>query len=92
MTENARPRPPEGIPAELEIVIVTRLRQIVDDFKVRRALPSAKRRMVGPFIFMDQLRTRFINFVVANLTYNDFRYSTKSFFSWSVKLNFLKPS
>jgi redox-sensitive bicupin YhaK (pirin superfamily) len=39
----------------LEIVIVTRVREIVDDFKVRRALPSAKRRMVGPFIFLDQM-------------------------------------
>src|SRR5829696_3969874 len=39
----------------LEIVIDTRVREIVDDFKVRRALPSAKRRMVGPFIFLDQM-------------------------------------
>ena len=39
----------------LETVIVTRVREIVDDFKVRRALPSAKRRMVGPFIFLDQM-------------------------------------
>ena len=37
------------------MVIVTRVREIVDDFKVRRALPSAKRRMVGPFIFLDQM-------------------------------------
>lgn len=39
----------------LEIVIATRVREIVDDFKVRRVLPSAKRRMVGPFIFLDQM-------------------------------------
>src|SRR5215213_1296225 len=39
----------------IEIVIDTRVREIVDDFKVRRALPSAKRRMVGPFIFLDQM-------------------------------------
>jgi redox-sensitive bicupin YhaK (pirin superfamily) len=39
----------------LEIVITTRIREIVDGFKVRRALPSAKRRMVGPFIFLDQM-------------------------------------
>lgn len=39
----------------LETVIVTRVREIVDDFKVRRALPSVKRRMVGPFIFLDQM-------------------------------------
>ena len=55
MTANPRPGPQEGIPPELEIVIVTRVREIVDDFKVRRALPSAKRRMVGPFIFLDQM-------------------------------------
>src|SRR5215213_4975009 len=41
--------------SEIEIVIDTRVREIVDDFKVRRALPSAKRRMVGPFIFLDQM-------------------------------------
>ena len=55
MTANPRPEPQEGIPPELEIVIFTRVREIVDDFKVRRALPSAKRRMVGPFIFLDQM-------------------------------------
>lgn len=52
MTTNARP---DGMPPGLEIVIATRVREIVDDFKVRRALPSAKRRMVGPFIFLDQM-------------------------------------
>ena len=45
----------QEIPRGLEMVIVTREREIVDDFKVRRALPSAKRRMVGPFIFLDQM-------------------------------------
>ena len=45
----------EELPQAVEMVIVTRQRQIVDDFKVRRALPSAKRRMVGPFIFLDQM-------------------------------------
>jgi redox-sensitive bicupin YhaK (pirin superfamily) len=44
----------EGSPA-LETLIVTRVREIVDGFKVRRALPSARRRMVGPFIFLDQM-------------------------------------
>ena len=39
----------------IETVIETRQREIVDGFKVRRALPSAKRRMVGPFIFLDQM-------------------------------------
>ena len=44
-----------GVSHGLETVIITRVREIVDDFKVRRALPSAKRRMVGPFIFLDQM-------------------------------------
>ena len=39
----------------IETVIETREREIVDGFKVRRALPSAQRRMVGPFIFLDQM-------------------------------------
>ena len=56
MSADARPRPPqEGMPSGLDLVIATRVREIVDDFKVRRALPSAKRRMVGPFIFLDQM-------------------------------------
>ena len=55
MTANARLEPPEEMPSGLEIVIVTRVREIVDDFKVPHALPSAKRRMVGPFIFLDQI-------------------------------------
>ena len=38
----------------VETVIVPRARDI-GDFEVRRALPSAKRRMVGPFIFLDQM-------------------------------------
>jgi redox-sensitive bicupin YhaK (pirin superfamily) len=44
-----------GVRASLETVIVTRTRHLVGGFKVRRALPSAKRRMVGPFIFLDQM-------------------------------------
>ena len=39
----------------VETVIVTRMRDLVDGFKVRRVLPSARRRMVGPFIFLDQM-------------------------------------
>jgi redox-sensitive bicupin YhaK (pirin superfamily) len=41
--------------ANLENVIVTRQRDLIGGFKVRRALPSARRRMVGPFIFLDQM-------------------------------------
>ena len=36
----------------IEAVIVPRARDI-GGFEVRRALPSARRQMVGPFIFFD---------------------------------------
>src|ERR1700749_801257 len=39
----------------LDTLVVTRVRDLVDGFKVRRVLPSARRRMVGPFIFLDQM-------------------------------------
>lgn len=38
----------------LELVVVPRASDI-GGFEVRRALPQAKRRMVGPFIFFDQM-------------------------------------
>ena len=41
--------------ASLETVIVHAHAASRGGFKVRRALPSAKRRMVGPFIFLDQM-------------------------------------
>src|SRR5512138_3938924 len=37
----------------VELVIQPRLRDI-GDFAVRRILPYAKRRMVGPFVFLDE--------------------------------------
>ena len=39
----------------IETVVVPRSRDLGDDFHVLRALPSARRRMVGPFIFFDQM-------------------------------------
>jgi redox-sensitive bicupin YhaK (pirin superfamily) len=36
-------------------VIAPRTSEIADGFTVRRALPSSRRRMVGPFIFLDQM-------------------------------------
>jgi redox-sensitive bicupin YhaK (pirin superfamily) len=39
--------------AEVEQVLLPAVRDLGDGFKVRRALPSAQRRMVGPFIFLD---------------------------------------
>lgn len=39
----------------LDLVVVPRARDIGGGFEVRRALPHASRRMVGPFIFFDQM-------------------------------------
>ncbi len=36
----------------IETIIVPRLRDI-GPFEVRRALPAARRQMIGPFIFLD---------------------------------------
>jgi hypothetical protein len=41
--------------APVETVIVPRTRDLGDGFEVRRALPSRQRRMVGPFVFFDQM-------------------------------------
>ena len=39
----------------LDLIIVPRVRDLGGGFSVRRALPHAKRQMVGPFIFFDQM-------------------------------------
>ena len=39
----------------LELVVVPRVRDLGDGFEVRRALPSERRQMIGPFIFFDQM-------------------------------------
>jgi redox-sensitive bicupin YhaK (pirin superfamily) len=41
--------------ARFETFIVPRTRDLGDGFEVRRVLPSAERRTVGPFVFFDQL-------------------------------------
>jgi redox-sensitive bicupin YhaK (pirin superfamily) len=41
--------------AGVDQVILPPVRDLGDGFTVRRALPSAHRRMVGPFIFFDQM-------------------------------------
>jgi redox-sensitive bicupin YhaK (pirin superfamily) len=41
--------------AGVDMVILPPVRDLGDGFSVRRALPSAQRRMVGPFIFFDQM-------------------------------------
>jgi redox-sensitive bicupin YhaK (pirin superfamily) len=44
--------PPGSVP---ETVIVAPMRDLGDGFRVRRALPSVRRRMVGSFVFFDQM-------------------------------------
>jgi redox-sensitive bicupin YhaK (pirin superfamily) len=39
--------------ADIDQVLLPAVRDLGDGFEVRRALPSAQRRMVGPFIFLD---------------------------------------
>jgi len=39
----------------LDVVVVPRTHDLGDQFIVRRALPSRQRRMVGPFVFLDQM-------------------------------------
>lgn len=41
--------------SQIEHLIIPRTRDLGDGFEVRRALPAAERRMVGPFIFLDQM-------------------------------------
>jgi redox-sensitive bicupin YhaK (pirin superfamily) len=54
MNSDAR-KQPDTTESALEMIIETRARALVEGFKVRRALPSRGRRMVGPFIFLDQM-------------------------------------
>lgn len=39
----------------VETLIIPRTRDLGDGFEVRRALPAAGRRTVGPFVFLDQM-------------------------------------
>src|SRR6195952_4789301 len=39
----------------IKAMVVPRTADLGDGFTVRRALPSAQRRMVGPFVFFDQM-------------------------------------
>ncbi len=43
------------LPDELELHMVAPTRDLGEGFTVRRALPQARRRMVGPFVFLDQM-------------------------------------
>ncbi len=55
MDSETTSKQPEASSETVELVIDTRARDLVEGFKVRRALPSSRRRMVGPFIFVDQM-------------------------------------
>ena len=55
MTTPATPDlPPADLPP-VEKVVLPRLHDLGDGFEVRRALPTVERRMVGPFVFLDQM-------------------------------------
>jgi redox-sensitive bicupin YhaK (pirin superfamily) len=55
MNSDAKGRREDATEPSLEAVVLTRARELVEGFNVRRVLPSVKRRMVGPFIFLDQM-------------------------------------
>lgn len=44
-----------GLPDSIDMLIAPRLRDLGDGFTVRRVLPYAKRRHVGPFVFFDHM-------------------------------------
>ncbi|HEY0840250.1 MAG TPA: pirin family protein, partial [Vulgatibacter sp.] len=41
--------------SEIDVVIVPPTKDLGGGFQVRRALPSIERRMVGPFVFFDEM-------------------------------------
>jgi redox-sensitive bicupin YhaK (pirin superfamily) len=41
--------------SDIDTIIIPPVRDLGDGFQVRRALPAAKRRTVGPFVFFDQM-------------------------------------
>ena len=55
ITQHAEPRCREAGEPALELLIEARGRDLGDGFRVRRLLPAAGRRMVGPFIFFDHM-------------------------------------
>ena len=44
-----------NVPPAIDVVVVPPTHDLGDGFHVRRALPSTQRRMVGPFVFFDQM-------------------------------------
>jgi redox-sensitive bicupin YhaK (pirin superfamily) len=55
MNEESRDRLSLSIGGVVDVVVVPRSSDLGDGFVVQRALPSAQRRMVGPFVFFDQM-------------------------------------
>lgn len=45
----------DDLESALDVVVVPRTHDLGDGFSVRRALPSRERRMVGPFVFLDEM-------------------------------------
>src|SRR5262245_2593670 len=54
-TQHAEPRCRHAQEPALELLIEARVKDLGDGFQVRRLLPAAERRMVGPFIFFDHM-------------------------------------
>ena len=50
-----------SLDGSLETIIIPRTHDLGDKFEVRRALPSKQRRMVGPFVFFDQMGPHVFN-------------------------------
>lgn len=45
----------DDLPEDIDVVVIPRSHDLGDNFVVRRALPSTERRMVGPFVFLDEM-------------------------------------
>jgi redox-sensitive bicupin YhaK (pirin superfamily) len=46
---------PAHTAGRIEALVIPNTRDLGDGFRVRRALPSSNRRMVGPFVFFDEM-------------------------------------
>jgi redox-sensitive bicupin YhaK (pirin superfamily) len=55
ITQHAEPSCRHTQEPAFELVIEARVKDLGDGFRVRRLLPAAERRMVGPFIFFDHM-------------------------------------
>jgi redox-sensitive bicupin YhaK (pirin superfamily) len=46
---------PDNVLPDVDLILLPRTTDLGGGFQVRRALPSAQRRMVGPFVFFDEM-------------------------------------